>query len=83
MPFPPVAPGASSHGFAIVKSDTTIFSPPISRLWVGGVGNVAVIMANDTAPVTFTAVAAGTMLEIQCTQVMSTNTTATLMVGLY
>ena len=51
-------------------------------IWVGGTGNVVVLMAGDTVAVTFTAVPAGTMLPVNVTRVMAA-TTATLLIGLY
>ena len=65
---------------AITKSDTTVCDNsnmgPLSGLYVGGLGNVAVTTANGEV-VTFTAVPVGTILPITCSKVMSTNTTAT------
>lgn len=67
---------------AVTKSDSTIL--PVTRgLYIGGAGDVAVIMAGDTAAVTFSAVPVGTFMPVQVTKVMSTNTTATLMLALY
>lgn len=67
---------------AVTKSDATIL--PVTRaLYIGGAGDVAVIMAGDTSAVTFSAVPVGTLLPIQVTKVMSTNTTATLVLALY
>lgn len=73
--------GATS-GVAVTKSDATLL--PVTRgLWVGGAGDVAVIFTGDTAAVTLAGVTAGTMLPVQVTKVMSTNTTATLIIALY
>lgn len=67
---------------AVTKSDTTIL-PTTRGLYVGGAGDVAVIMAGDVAAVTFSAVAVGTFMPVQVTKVMSANTTATLILALY
>jgi hypothetical protein len=56
---------------------------PCRALWVGGAGNLAVITAGDTAAVTLSAVPAGTIVPVRAQVVMSTNTTATLIVALY
>ena len=73
--------GATS-GVAVTKSDSTVL--PVTRgLWVGGAGDVAVIFTGDTAALTLAGVTAGSMLPVQVTKVMSTNTTATLIVALY
>jgi hypothetical protein len=72
----------ATQGVAVTKSDSTVL--PVTRaLWVGGAGDVAVIFTGDTAAVTLAGVAAGTMLPVQVTKVMSTNTTATSIVALY
>jgi hypothetical protein len=73
--------GPATHGFAIVPSDTTVLSPT-RAIYVGGAGALAVIMNGDTVAVTFSAVPAGTYLDISVTKVMATNTTATLILGL-
>ncbi len=80
---PPYAPGPAVHAFAVTPSDTTVFNTPTRCLWVGGVGNVAVLMAGDSSPVTLINVGAGTELSVSVTKVMSTNTTATNIVALY
>lgn len=66
----------------IVKSDSAVLSPICRRLYVGGTGDVVVRLLDGSTPV-FKAVPVGTTLDIQFDQVLSTNTTATLMVGLY
>jgi hypothetical protein len=52
-------------------------------LYVGGAGNLNLLLAGDTAPVVFVGVAAGTVLPVRVAKVMATNTTATNLVGLY
>lgn len=51
-------------------------------LFVGGAGNVAVTTATGQS-VTFTGVTAGTLLPVMVSQVQSTGTTATLLIGIY
>jgi hypothetical protein len=78
-----LAPATATRGFAITPSDSTVFTTNRPRMiWVGGTGNVAVMMAGDTVAITFTAVPAGTMLPVNVTRVMAA-TTATLLIGLY
>jgi hypothetical protein len=71
---------------AITKSDTTTYTPQsggyLSALYVGGAGDVAIMPVGDTTAVTFSAVPAGTVIPVRCQKVMSTNTTATAIVGL-
>lgn len=70
------------QGVAVTKSDSTVL--PVTRgIWVGGAGDVAVIFTGQTTAVTLSAVPAGYLLPVEVTKVMSTNTTATLMVALY
>ena len=52
-------------------------------LWVGGLGNISVILADDSAPVTLTGVPTGTMLNLRARRVRATNTTATLIIALF
>lgn len=73
-----------THGVAITKSDSTTYNPPLKKLWVGGAGNVAVLLSGDSAAVTLTGATAGQWIEgLSISKVMSTNTTATLIVGFW
>ena len=65
---------------AVTPSDSTVVA--FRSLWIGGAGNVAVMPLNGDTAVTFSTVAAGTLLPIAVRQVMATNTTATLIVGM-
>lgn len=65
---------------AITKSDTTVI-PTTRGVWVGGAGNLAVVM-NGGNTVTFTGVPAGTLMPIQVIQVLAA-TTATNMTAMY
>lgn len=66
---------------AVTKSDSTVVN--CQALYVGGAGDVAILADGDTAAVTLSSVPAGTILPIACNKVMSTNTTATSLVGLF
>ena len=74
--------GPMTGGFAVTKSDSTVFSQPTRAVWVGGAGNLAVTYLDGTTD-TLLGVPAGTMLNLRVTQVLSTNTTATNISGLY
>lgn len=52
-------------------------------IFVGGAGNVAILASGDTAAVTITGVAAGSVIPVEARRVMSTNTTATAIVAMY
>lgn len=69
-----------THAYSVTPSDTLPNSGTI--LYVGGAGDVALVLAGDTVAVTFKAVPVGTRLEVQFSRVMSTNTTATLLLAL-
>lgn len=73
--------GSAVHAFAVTKSDATVFPVGTAGLYIGGAGNVAVTMASGDA-VTFLGVLAGTVLPIECVQVLATDTTATNIVAL-
>lgn len=68
---------------AVTKSDTAVIGPTRS-LYVGGTGDVAVVMYGDNTntSVKFVAVPVGTILPINVAKVMSTGTTATNIVAL-
>ena len=71
---------ASAAGaVAVTPSDSTALD--FRALWVGGAGNVAVRTRNGQT-VTFSGVAAGTVLPVQGDRVMSASTTATLILAL-
>ena len=79
----PVADWApATKQVAITKSDSTDLTASLIRaLWVGGAGDVAVLALNDTAAVLISGVPAGTVLPVCPIKVMSSGTTATLIVG--
>lgn len=51
-------------------------------LWVGGAGDVSIVMADGNTAV-FKSVPAGTLLPVMSSQVTTVNTTATNMLALY
>lgn len=67
--------------FAITKSDSTDLTG-VRAIYVGGAGDVAVMGEYDTVATTLTAVPAGTIIPGRLKRVMSTNTTATGIVGM-
>ena len=76
-----VALGAMNNAEAVTTSDTAELARVTRALYVGGAGNIAVVMADRTT-VTFAGVPAGTVLPIRVRQVRATGTTATNLVGL-
>lgn len=70
----------AAHGAVVViKSDSTVI-PETRSLYVGGTGDVAVVMA-DGQTVTFTSVPVG-ILPVQVSKVLN-STTATNILALY
>lgn len=67
---------------AVTAADSDLARIPTRGVYVGGAGNLAVKMAGGTT-LTFTGVAAGTILPIRVDQIRSTSTTATAIVALY
>jgi hypothetical protein len=68
---------------AVTPSDSTDLAFTANSLYVGGAGNVRVRLRDDTAPVTFNAVPAGTTLYIHAERVFATGTTATNIIALF
>lgn len=64
---------------AITPSDTAGNS--YRAIYVGGAGNVAVVTAGGDT-VTFTAPPVGSIIPVETKQVLTTGTTATLLVGM-
>jgi hypothetical protein len=66
-----------SSYFSVVPSDTVPLAHTLTRLYVGGAGDITVLGYHDTAPVTFTDVPAGWFqLPVPITQILATGTTA-------
>lgn len=68
-----------ANGAPITDANGNVIQP---LLFVGGVGNVVVMTATGQS-VTFTGVTAGTLLPVMVSQVQSTGTTATAIIGIY
>jgi hypothetical protein len=78
-----VAPGgACRHAAAVSPSDTVDLTDVSRALFVGGAGNLTVIMQDGTTAV-FTAVIAGQVLPIQASRVKATGTTATSITAMW
>ncbi len=70
----------ADEAVAITKSDTA--DNTFSYLYIGTGGDVAVTPQGSTSAVTFSSVPSGSFLWVRTKLVMSTNTTASNMVGL-
>lgn len=71
----------ANHAAAVTKSDSTVFSPAASALYVGGTGDV-VVTTEGGEDATFIGVPTGFILPIRCTKVKAA-TTATNIVRLW
>lgn len=76
------APAANAT--AITPADSNLASDFFTRsIYVGGAGNLTVMMAGDDSIVTFSNIGAGTILPLRVKQIRSTATTATLIIALF
>lgn len=73
--------GVPEYAVAVTPSDSTVVDFNLG-VYVGVAGNVALIYAGTGSAVTFVGAAAGSIIPGHITKVMSTNTTATSIVGL-
>lgn len=82
-----VMPGGDAPAFnasVIAPLDATLLLPAARALWIGGAGNLSVVMAGDDSnnTIVFVGVPAGVWMPIQVKRVM-TATTATSIVAVY
>lgn len=68
-------------GYPVTPNDTTKLVD-CRALYVAGAGDVAVRMTGDGSVLTFKGVPGGTLLPVQCVNVMATGTTATFILAL-
>jgi hypothetical protein len=66
----------AEHAETVTPSDSTDLVVVSRALWIGGAGNISVVMASG-ATVTFSGIVAGTLLPIRVSRVKATSTTAT------
>ena len=69
-------------GEAVTPNDGADLAFVSRALYVGGDGNVAVVM-HDGSALTFVGLKAGTLMPLRVSRVKSTGTTATSLVSLY
>ena len=73
---------AAGHAAAVAPDDNTDLARTSRGIYIGGAGNLAVILDHETSAVTFIAVAVGSVLPIRVRRVLATGTTATNLVAL-
>lgn len=77
-------PNPTGSAVAVTPHDTTLITTGVTRgLYVGGTGDLMVLMADGGTAVLFANVSAGTVLPVRVQRVNSTDTTATNIVALY
>jgi hypothetical protein len=75
------APGGFAA--AITPNDGADINFTSRAIYIGGAGNLSVVMSGSGNSVTFVGLAAGTVLPITVSRVMDTSTTATNIVALW
>lgn len=70
------------NGTEITPDDGTDLANVSRGVWIGGAGNLEVLLQGDSASVTIQNIAAGTLLPICAKRIYSTGTTATAIVAL-
>lgn len=71
---------AATEAFAITEDDDVVISPPTRGIYIGGAGNLVAVLAGDTEPQTFTAIAVGVVHPLQVKKVMEAST-CSLIIG--
>lgn len=71
------------YAIGVTPSDTVDLVNMSRGLFVGGAGNLSVVMAGNSATVVFTGVPAGAFLPLRVHRVNSTSTTATNIVAVW
>jgi len=72
----------AANAFAITPDNSTDFDQVTRAIYVGGDGDIAAVLIDDSV-VTFSGAVAGTIIPVRMKRVNSTNTDATNLVGLY
>ena len=75
-----ISPAGNAAAVTPHNDDDLLFAS--RALYIGGAGNVAVVMAGGET-VTFRGLAAGSLLPVRVTRVLATGTTATLIVAVW
>lgn len=72
----------ASHAYVVTPDSSNDIAYTTRGLWVGGAGTLVVDMQGGETNVTFSGIAAGTLIPIRATRVYATST-ATLIIALY
>ena len=71
------------NALMVTPSDTVDLINVTKALYIGGTGDVTVIMLDGSAPQTFSACPVGMILPVRCTRILATGTTATKITAFY
>lgn len=74
--------GPASRAVAITPDDSNDLADRARGIYVGGTGDVSVILAEDSTAVLFVGLAAGVVHPISAIRIRATGTTATSIVAL-
>lgn len=77
----PIAPGVCLNGISVIAG-TTVYNPPLAKLWVGGTGSITITMAQTGLALVLGSIPAGTMIE-NIAILSVTAATATGLVGFW
>jgi len=81
--YPGVGLSAPAYNAAVVTPSDTVDLTDVSRsIYVGGAGNITLVTAGGQT-VLFSAIPAGTVLNIRASRIKATATTATLIVAMW
>jgi hypothetical protein len=81
--FAPVYQTPAGNAAAVTPHDTNGLASFSRGVYVGGGGNLQVVMALNSATVNFASVAGGSLLPIRVSRVQSSGTTATAIVAVW
>lgn len=73
----------AADGYAVTPGTDPLPNGTCRALWIGGAGDVEVRFPGNATAVVMAGVAAGTLLPVQASHVLSANTDATDIVALY
>lgn len=72
----------AQRGFAITPADGADLAAETRGLWVGGSGDIALVLASGDE-ITLAGVVGGSILPLRLRRIKATGTSATQLVGLY
>lgn len=73
--------GPANDGFSVTPNDVAALAEITRAIYVGTAGNISLTLTSGAA-LTFINVPSGTLLPVRATEVKSTGTTATDLIGL-